>query len=73
MVRKIILGLVAVVSLCPSMGCILNRYDSDPNKRLRKLLNDSEDLRQAQLEIERFWFTQPSTMTYERVNGAVGP
>ena len=56
-------------------GCLfLNRYDSDPNVRMGQLLNESEDLRQAREEFHRFWMNnQPSTLTYERLHGAIGP
>jgi hypothetical protein len=59
----------------PNTGCLfLNRYDSDPNYRMTQLLNESEDLRQAREECHRFWMNnQPSVLTYERLNGAIGP
>ncbi len=57
-----------------STGCMVNRYDSDPNVRANQLLNESEDLRQAREEIHRFWMNnQPSTLSYDRVSGAIGP
>ena len=41
--------------------------------QLQEALNNSEDLRQIELEWERIWFTdQPSHMTYDRVHGGIG-
>jgi len=73
--RKLILGMVAMFCVLPNTGCLfLNRYDSDPNTRMAELLNESEDLRQARDEWHRFWMNnQPSVLTYERLNGAIGP
>ena len=73
--RKLILAAVALIGLVPNTGCLfLNRYDSDPNYRMSQLLNESEDLRQAREEFHRFWMNnQPSVLTYERLNGAIGP
>jgi hypothetical protein len=73
--RKILLGVIALCCVLPNTGCLfLNRYDSDPNTRMNQLLNESEDLRQARLEMQRFWMNnQPSVLTYERLNGAIGP
>jgi len=35
---------------------------------------ESEDLRQAREEMHRFWMgNQPSVLSYERLNGAIGP
>lgn len=74
MKRKILMALVLVASMS-NMGCLfLNRYDSDPNYRMKQLLNESEDLRQANDERHRFWMNnQPSTLSYDRLNGAIGP
>jgi len=53
-------------------GCFINTFSSDPNQRIRELLNQSEDLRQISYEWERFWFTDhPSHLTPERVDGAI--
>ena len=66
-------GLLLAVGLV-NTGCFVNRYDSNPNYRVTQLLNESEDLRQMREEIHRFWMNnQPSTMSYERLNGAIGP
>ncbi len=64
------LGLVVL----GNTGCVLNIWSSDPNMRMEELLNVSEDLRQIQGEIRRFWMIdQPSHMTYYRVHGGIGP
>jgi hypothetical protein len=47
---------------------------SGPNRRVLELINQSEDLRQIELEVERFWMKdQPSHLTPDRVRGGVGP
>ena len=49
------------------------RYDTDSNYQMRQMLNESEDLRQMQEEMHRFWFEpHPSALTYSQ-NGAYGP
>ena len=67
------LGIVAVVGLVLSQtGCLINQYSSDPNRRTKELLNNSEDLRQIEYEWERIWFNdQPSHLTPERVHGGI--
>lgn len=66
-------GLLVVVGFA-NTGCLVNRYDSDPRYRMTQLLNESEDLRQMREEIHRFWMNnQPSTLSYERLSGAIGP
>jgi len=53
---------------------ILDRTGLSAQIRMRKLLNESEDLRQARQEWHRFWMNnQPSVLSYERLNGAIGP
>jgi len=75
MKRKLILAALAIGACLPAIGCLpLNAYDSDPNGRMRQLINQSEDLRQVQQEKNRFWFTnQPSNLTYARLSGSIGP
>src|SRR3954465_7372289 len=69
--RRVLLYLVAVCVLS-NAGCFINTYSSDPNRRMVELLNVSEDLRQIELEWERFWFTdQPSHLTPERIPGGI--
>ncbi len=72
MVRKLILGAVALGGLSLNSGCLLNQYSSDPNVRMQQLLYNSEDLRQIGSEWRRLWFNdQPSHMTPERIHGGI--
>ena len=69
--RRLLLILMATLVLSNS-GCLINIYESDPPRRIRELLNTSEDLRQIANEWERIWFTdQPSHMTPERIHGGI--
>ncbi len=70
--RRLLL-LTAVAGLVAgNTGCLLNAYSSDPNRRVNELLNQSENLRQIENEMERVWFTdQPSHLTAERVHGGI--
>ena len=70
--RRLLIALAAGGMLLSSTGCLLNAYSSDPNRRVKELLNQSEDLRQIQDEWERFWFLDhPSHMSYDRVDGGL--
>ena len=69
--RLFLLAAVAVMGIV-NTGCFINAYSSDPNRRMNELLVQSEDLRQVELEWERFWFVdQPSHMCYERIHGGL--
>jgi hypothetical protein len=69
--RLLILAVVAAFGIS-STGCFIPIYSADPNRRVTELLNNSEDLRQIELEWERIWFTdQPSHMTPERIHGGI--
>ena len=69
--RSLLLAFVAVC-VFTNAGCFLNIYSSDPNLRVKEMLNTSEDLRQIGYEWERIWFTDhPSHLTPERVDGAI--
>ena len=63
--------------LAVGQGCApvpLPHYAASPTKRVTQLLNDSENLRQAGDEWDRFWFLdQPSHMTPFRTHGGLGP
>ena len=73
MKRMLKVGLLLCCTLL-STGCFLNRYSSEPRERMVQLLNESEDLRQIQAEKTRFWMNnQPSTLSYDRLSGAIGP
>jgi hypothetical protein len=53
-------------------GCLINIYSSDPPRRMRELLNQSEDLRVIEEEWERIWFTdQPSHLNWQRIHGGI--
>jgi hypothetical protein len=58
-------------------GCApvpLPHYAAYPPRRVEELLVDSENLRQAGDEWERFWFLdQPSHLTPFRTHGGLGP
>jgi hypothetical protein len=70
--RRLVLLIATVGLATANTGCFLNIYSSDPNLRVRELLNTSEDLRQIEYEWERIWFTDhPSHLTPERVDGAI--
>ena len=69
--RRLLLVATAALMLS-NTGCLINIYSSNPNRRMRELLNTSEDLRQIEYEWERIWFTdQPSHMTYDRIHGGI--
>jgi hypothetical protein len=69
--RLLTMAIVCGMALA-NAGCLINQYSSDPNQRVKELLNNSEDLRQIQYEWERIWFNdQPSHLTPERVHGGI--
>ena len=70
--RRLLLAVLTMALVLSNSGCLINIYSSDPNERIKELLNNSEDLRQIQKEWSRFWFTdQPSHMTYDRIHGGL--
>jgi Mg-chelatase subunit ChlI len=72
--RRLLLLAVLVLTPLTITGCLINEYPSDPNLRMKVLLNQSEDERQITNEWLRFWMVdQPSHMTFERVDGEIGP
>ena len=73
MARKLLFGILAVVGLA-NTGCLMNQYSSDPRIRTEQLINQSEDMRQANEEWRRFWFNDhPSALTPNRISGVIGP
>ncbi len=71
MKRLLLLAAVTTV-IFTNVGCFINEYNSDPDLRMKELMNQSENLRQNQYTMERFWFTDmPSHLTPERVNGGI--
>lgn len=70
--RRLLFSVTTATLVLSNTGCLINPYCSDPNRRMKELLNTSEDLRQIQNEWERIWFTdQPSHMTPERIHGGI--
>ena len=70
--RRVLLLAVLATGLL-NAGCFLNCYPSNPERRIMVLMNQSENLRQIEYEMERFWMVdQPSHLTPERVHGGVG-
>jgi len=71
--RRVLFLAVVAASGVLNAGCMLNAYPSDPQRRTMVLMNQSENLRQIDYEMERFWMVdQPSHLTPERVHGGVG-
>ena len=69
--RLLFLAAVGALSV-NTVGCMFSEYSSNPNRRVNQLLNQSEDLRQAQNDWEHFWMLdQPSHLTRERVHGGI--
>jgi hypothetical protein len=76
--RKSLMALFFLgAALALSEGCApvpLPHYAAFQPKRVDELLIDSENMRQAGDEWERFWFLdQPSHLTPFRTHGGVGP
>jgi hypothetical protein len=76
--RKLLAALaIMVASLALFEGCApipLPHYAAYKPKRVDELLVDSENLRQAGDDWERFWLLdQPSHMTPFRTHGGLGP
>jgi hypothetical protein len=76
--RKLYAALaITVASLALFEGCApvpLPHYAAYRPRRVQELLVDSENLRQAGDDWERFWLLdQPSHLTPYRTHGGVGP
>lgn len=72
--RRWLCWLILAGSVLGQTGCFIQRHNSNPNIRVQELLVDSENLRQIQFEWQRFWLLDhPSTLTFDRVTGVVGP
>jgi hypothetical protein len=70
--RRTLLTVLTAALVLVNSGCLINIYSSNPNERIKELLNNSEDLRQIQYEWQRIWFTDhPSHLTPERIDGAI--
>ena len=69
--RLLLLAAVAAFG-ASNVGCMIPQYSSNPSRRTAQLLNESEGLRQAENDWERFWMIdQPSHLTAERVHGGI--
>jgi len=69
--RRVILAAALLVTLS-TVGCLPGRNSSEPNERMQQLLNDSENLRQGQTDVNHLYMTdQPSHLTGDRLNGAI--
>jgi len=77
MKKPVVALLLLGATLALSEGCApipLPHYAAYKPRRVEELLVDSENLRQAGDEWERFWFLdQPSHMTPFRTHGGLGP
>jgi hypothetical protein len=72
--RRVLMLAATAAILVGANGCLINAYSSDPNLRMTQLMNQSEDLRQIELEWIRFWHSDhPSHLTPERVDGSIQP
>jgi hypothetical protein len=47
---------------CPILGGVIQVYSTDPNARMRKLIEESEDLRQIEAGWRRFWWLDQPTI-----------
>ncbi|MBX7075444.1 MAG: hypothetical protein K1X71_20065 [Pirellulales bacterium] len=70
--HRLLLAVIAAISLATTTGCIIPAYSGDPIRRTRQLIYTSEDLRLILDEWERIWFLdQPSHMSPYRVHGGI--
>lgn len=65
----------ALFAVCEGCAPVpLPHYAANPTRRVEQLLVDSENLRQAGDDWERFWFLdQPSHLTPFKTHGGLGP
>jgi hypothetical protein len=68
---------IALGVMAPSMIVVdreRNWFANGATVRMARLLNESDDLRQARLEMQRFWMNnQPAVLQFECLNGAIAP
>jgi hypothetical protein len=70
--RRLLLLLIAAGFALTNTGCFINEYSADPTRRIKQLLNQSEDLRLIEDEWERFWMIDhPSHLSYDRIDGSI--
>ena len=53
--RKLLLTVLAGMSLAASTGCLTPIYSGDPTRRTQQLMNTSENLRMFLEDWERIW------------------
>lgn len=72
--RVWITGLLATTLLSGVSGCFVNLYSSEPIRRYRQLLNQSEDLAMLEDDWETFWLLdRPSWLSWHTYNGSGKP
>jgi hypothetical protein len=70
--RRLLLAVVAGLSIAANSGCILPAYSGDPARRTQQLIFTSENLRAFLDEWERIWFLdQPSHLKPFRTHGGI--
>ena len=70
--RKLLLTVLAGMSLAASTGCLTTIYSGDPTRRTQQLMNTSENLRMLLEDWERIWLLdQPSHMSPHRTHGGI--
>ncbi|MBA4020345.1 MAG: hypothetical protein C0483_24555 [Pirellula sp.] len=70
--RKLLLTVLAGMSLAASTGCLTPIYSGDPTRRTQQLMNTSENLRMFLEDWERIWLLdQPSHLSPNRTHGGI--
>ena len=70
--RRVLFWTAVATMVLGNTGCFFNMYSSDPNRRTKELLNQSENLRVIEDEWERTWLTdQPSHLNPDRIHGGI--
>jgi hypothetical protein len=72
MMRYFLFACLLVCAALTSVGCIIPAYSSNPQRRVQQELHDSENLRNAEAEWERWWMVdKPSSLTMDRLHGGI--
>ncbi len=70
--RKLVLMSLAALMLLATSGCLVPIYSPNKTRRMKQLLNSSENLRLISDEWERFWLLdQPNHGTPYRTHGGM--
>ena len=70
--RRLLFTALLGLALSTNIGCLIPMYSTQPVRRTRQLIFNSEDLRAVLDEWERFWFMDmPSHLTPFRVHGGL--